>query len=64
MEFFISITVMILLVGIHLVQRRGSIREMLAAQPLWLRWSVWYGLIMAVILLGYFNSNAFIYFQF
>ena len=37
---------------------------MLADQPTWLRWSVAYGMILGVVLLGEFRTQPFIYFQF
>jgi alginate O-acetyltransferase complex protein AlgI len=48
----------------HLLQRRGSIREMLTHKPLWVRWALYYGAITAILLCGNFGSKQFIYFQF
>jgi D-alanyl-lipoteichoic acid acyltransferase DltB (MBOAT superfamily) len=36
----------------------------LKVQPLCLRWSVYYAVVYAILFLGAFNQNAFIYFQF
>ena len=52
------------LVAVHLVQRKGSIRNRLATQPTWVRWTVYYSLIFAILLGGRFEARQFIYFQF
>jgi alginate O-acetyltransferase complex protein AlgI len=36
----------------------------LSGRPAWLRWSVYYGLIMLILLFGVFAQSQFIYFQF
>jgi hypothetical protein len=49
---------------VHYYQNRRSIQEVLATQPAYVRWGVYYGLVFSIIFLGYFNSRQFIYFQF
>jgi hypothetical protein len=34
------------------------------AQPLWVRWSLYYGLVLALIYLSAYNDVGFVYFQF
>lgn len=58
---FISIGVMEL---VHLIQEKKSIREIISTKPIWIRWSLYYILILWIILLGTFGSQEFIYFQF
>jgi D-alanyl-lipoteichoic acid acyltransferase DltB (MBOAT superfamily) len=59
---FISISI---LAVVQILQRKGSMRELLSRKPLWVRWFVYYGLTSTVIYLGFFNTTqAFIYFQF
>jgi D-alanyl-lipoteichoic acid acyltransferase DltB (MBOAT superfamily) len=48
----------------HLIQRRGSLRTTLANQPTWLRWSIYQAVVMIVVVLGVYDEQAFIYFQF
>lgn len=38
--------------------------DVVAAQPIWLRWGVYYAVIFAILLFGAFGSQTFIYFQF
>jgi D-alanyl-lipoteichoic acid acyltransferase DltB (MBOAT superfamily) len=50
--------------AIHFVQRYGSIRQMLSKKPTWFRWCVYYAVAIALLFLGKFNTQEFIYFQF
>ena len=63
-EIAIAILAILFMEIIHLIQRHGSIRAMLENRPLWVRWTLYYAMIYSLILFGYYNSNAFIYFQF
>ena len=63
-EFCVGIVSIIAMELVHLLQTRGSVREMIRSKPVWLRWAVYYGLIVAVLLFGSFGSRQFIYFQF
>ena len=60
---FLSIGVMEL---IHLIQeyKKKTIREIISTKPIWIRWSLYYILVLCIILLGTFGSQEFIYFQF
>ena len=41
-----------------------DVRLLLGGRPVWVRWTAYYGLVTAVLLLGAFNASKFIYFQF
>ncbi|MBU5427903.1 MBOAT family protein [Tissierella pigra] len=60
---FLSIGVMEL---VHLIQeyKKKTIREIISTKPIWIRWSLYYILVLWIILLGTFGSQEFIYFQF
>ena len=45
-------------------QERGSVRQMLATRPMWLRWSLYYAATAWVLLFGKLEVAQFIYFQF
>lgn len=49
---------------VHWLQTRGSVTQMLANRPIWIRWPVYYGLAFTILLLGKFGVQEFIYFQF
>ena len=56
------------LVSVSLIQRKGSVRERIAAKPYPLRFALWYGLFLAVLLAGAYgigyDASQFIYNQF
>jgi len=64
-ELFVSVLMIMVMEMVHLIQRKKDFREVLAVKPKWLRWSVYYAFVIAILLLGSFNnSSQFIYFQF
>lgn len=60
----VALAAIIVLEIVQLVQRRGSLRAMIAAQPTWVRWAAYYLLVMSILLFGKFAEQKFIYFQF
>jgi hypothetical protein len=55
------------IVALELVQwlhRRFSLTALLSPRPVMLRWSVYTAVVLAVVLLGVYRNNQFIYFQF
>lgn len=58
---FLSIGLMEL---VHLIQEKKSVREIISTKPIWIRWTLYYVLVLWIILLGSFGSQEFIYFQF
>lgn len=64
-KFFVTVVILIgFTETVYLMQRKGSVVEMLNQKPIWLRWSVYYILVISIVLLGNFSSQEFIYFQF
>lgn len=57
-----------LLISVSLLQRKGSVRDKIAAKPYPVRFLVWYGLFLAVLLAGAYgagyDASQFIYNQF
>lgn len=49
---------------VHYLQSKGSVRSMLANKPIFVRWAIYYLLILSIISFGEFNMQEFIYFQF
>jgi alginate O-acetyltransferase complex protein AlgI len=49
---------------VQVIQRRKDILALLASQPSWIRWTIYYCLILAILLFGQFGKKQFIYFQF
>ena len=63
-QFLLGWGLIIFLIYVQLIQRTKSIRLILSEKPSWLRWSVYYALLIALLLFGVFTENQFIYFQF
>ncbi|PRY11228.1 D-alanyl-lipoteichoic acid acyltransferase DltB (MBOAT superfamily) [Pontibacter ummariensis] len=62
--FTISVLSIILMETVHLVQRNGSVSQLIMQRPAWVRWSVYYLAIIVVLLFGQYGQQEFIYFQF
>jgi D-alanyl-lipoteichoic acid acyltransferase DltB (MBOAT superfamily) len=58
---FISIGI---LLSVHLMEQRGNIIDRFSEKPAWIRWPVYYSLLLAILLFGNFGARQFIYFQF
>jgi alginate O-acetyltransferase complex protein AlgI len=63
-EFLVGMVSLIVLFIAYQLQRRGNFVEMLSRRPIWLRWSLYYATIVAILLFGNIGAKPFIYFQF
>jgi alginate O-acetyltransferase complex protein AlgI len=64
-DWLIALLAIFTMEGVHYIQRKyGSIREVILRQPVWLRWSVYYALIMVIFMFGKFGAGEFIYARF
>ena len=64
-EWMIALLALLLLEAAHWMQERnGSLRTVIRRQPAWLRWSVYYGLVMVIFMFGKFEASEFIYSRF
>lgn len=63
-ELLVSVSAILLLVSVELLQRRGVIEVVAPAGPRLLRWGTWYALLLALVLIGSFGGTEFLYFQF
>jgi alginate O-acetyltransferase complex protein AlgI len=62
--YAIAIALIMFLGLVQFVQRSCSARQRISQGPIWLRWTAYYGLVLAILLLGVFENRQFIYFQF
>lgn len=64
-ETAVAVFSLLLLWAVSLKQRKEPVREYIAKKPLVVRWIMWYALLFAVILLGYYgpgySASEFIY---
>lgn len=56
-ETAVTVLALLLLWAVSLAERKGSVRDRIAKKPLPLRWILWYALLFAVILLGYYGPG-------
>lgn len=64
-DWVIAILAIILMEAVHVLQiKRGSLRQVTRGQPIWLRWSIYFGLVMVIFMFGKFASTEFIYARF
>ena len=56
-ETMVAVVSLLLLWVVSLAQRKGSVRDAVAKRPLLIRWVLWYALLFAVILLGYYGPG-------
>ena len=62
--FMTSLILIAIMEGVHILQKNNSITDMLNQKPIWVRWPIYYILVISILLLGNFNNQEFIYFQF
>jgi alginate O-acetyltransferase complex protein AlgI len=64
-DFLKALAAIGLLLAVHVMQERESVRKRIADCPLPLRWAVYYAAVMIILFFGAFNNaQQFIYFQF
>jgi alginate O-acetyltransferase complex protein AlgI len=62
-EFLVGTASLVLLGVIYSLQKRWDVM-FFSQRPVWIRWSVYYGMILVMLLFGNIGSKPFIYFQF
>ncbi|WP_276497264.1 MBOAT family O-acyltransferase [Pontibacter litorisediminis] len=62
--FAVSVVAIAIMETVHLIQRNGSVSQLIMQRPAWVRWGIYYAAIVAVLLFGQFGHQEFIYFQF
>ena len=63
-EAAVAIAAVLVMRWVERQDERSDFRAKLAALPMWQRWPIYYTALFAVILLGVFTNDSFIYFQF
>jgi len=56
-ETAVAVFSLLLLWAVSLAGRKGPVRDRIAKRPLPMRWMLWYALLFAVILLGYYGPG-------
>lgn len=67
-DYIVLFAGMMLLILVSLLQRKGKVRDRIAGYPYYLRFAIWYGLFLVVLLMGVYGigyeASQFIYNQF
>jgi len=63
-NIIIVVTSLLFLWFVHLMEKHDNMRYLFGTKPLWFRWSVYYIMFTAVLLLSAPDTQKFIYFQF
>ncbi len=63
-ELLLSFALISFLELVHYIQSRTNLSKLVNKQPIYVRWTVYYAVIVAILCLGVFNNSQFIYFQF
>jgi D-alanyl-lipoteichoic acid acyltransferase DltB (MBOAT superfamily) len=63
-EFAIALLSIGFMEIVQLIERKDNIRNVLSKKPIWVRWSMYYVIVIGIIFFGVFGKNNFIYFQF
>lgn len=62
--FAVSVVAIAIMETVHLIQRNGSVSQLIMRRPVWVRWGLYYTAIVFILLFGQFGHQEFIYFQF
>jgi alginate O-acetyltransferase complex protein AlgI len=63
-ELLIGVSAVLLMEIIHFMQNKYKIRDWIRSKPSYIRWSIYYAVILMIIFLGVYENRQFIYFQF
>jgi len=63
-EFIVGISSIFVLLLVEKMQGDRDFAEMIFLKPIWIRWPLYYVLMLSILLLGHFGQRQFIYFQF
>jgi hypothetical protein len=63
-ELVVSLISIGILLCVQLLEEGGNIIDRFSEKPAWIRWPVYYSLLLAILLFGNFGAKQFIYFQF
>jgi len=60
----LSVLLIMFLETVHYFQNRKNLSLLFTQKPTYVRWAVYYGVVLAIVFLGVFENRQFIYFQF
>jgi hypothetical protein len=63
-DLLLSVGLIAILLGVEALDEREPFWERLRTRPVYVRWAVYYGLLIALAVLGSWNFQQFVYMQF
>lgn len=63
-ELLIGIAAVVLMEIIHVIQNKHSVRDWIRSKPSYIRWSIYYAVVLMILFFGVYENRQFIYFQF
>jgi len=63
-ELLIGVAAIVLMEIIHIMQNKYSIRDWIRSKPTYIRWSIYYAIVIMILFFGVYENRQFIYFQF
>jgi alginate O-acetyltransferase complex protein AlgI len=63
-DLLIVVSAILLMEAIHIMQNKYKIRDWIRSKPTYLRWSIYYAVVLTIAFLGVYGNREFIYFQF
>ncbi|HEY6144245.1 MAG TPA: MBOAT family O-acyltransferase [Flavobacterium sp.] len=63
-DLILSVLLIIFLETVHYIQSKKNLSGIFTQKPTYVRWTVYYAVILAILFLGVFENRQFIYFQF
>lgn len=63
-QFIICLGAIAFLEFVHYTQTKQDMRDALAEKPVWMRWAIYYAMLLGIFLFGEFTNRRFVYFQF
>jgi len=63
-EMLLSFVLIAVLMGVEALDDRRSVWERLAVRPVYVRWAVYYAVLVCLIVLGTWNLQQFVYMRF
>lgn len=65
LQLVVGVLSIVVMEIVHLNTRKKSLTQWMASKPVWMRWMIYYGLVLSIIFFGvYDHAQQFIYFQF
>jgi hypothetical protein len=63
-EVISAVTLVVVLLVVEVLDEGRSFLERVRAQPLFMRWAVYYALLLALVVMGRWDFQQFVYMQF